>query len=71
MPYIEIKARKTISSTLAKKIVDKGNVSAVLTTGKITKPAKEVFDEAEIAWAEYIPEGLFMESEAQEVEEEG
>jgi len=40
MPYIEIKTRKQIDSTLARKIVDKGSVSAVLTTGLITRPAK-------------------------------
>lgn len=69
MPFIEIKARKVIDSTLAKKIIDKGEVSAVLTTGKITKPAKEKFDEAHIAWAENIEEKQFLESEAKELEE--
>jgi hypothetical protein len=66
MPYIEIKTRKQIDSTLAKKIIDKGCVSAVLTTGVITKPAKKLFDEYDIAYAEKIPENKFMESEAQE-----
>lgn len=68
MPYIEIKTRKIIDSTLAEKIIDKGNVSAVLTTGKITKPAKERFDQANIAWAENIEERQFLESEAKEEE---
>lgn len=68
MPYIEVKSRKTIDSTLAKKIIDKGDVIAVLTTGHITKPAQDVFDQADIAWAEYIEERQFLESEAQEVE---
>jgi hypothetical protein len=41
-------------------------VSAVLTTGKITKPAQNLFDTANIAWAQNIPESEFMEREAQE-----
>ncbi len=60
MPYIEIKSRKTIDSTLAKKIIDKGEVIAVLTTGHITKPAKKAFYQADIAWAEYIEETQFL-----------
>lgn len=68
MPYIEIKTRKLIDSTLAKQIINKGTVSAVLTTGKITGPAKAAFDEAAIAWAENIAENQFLEYEAQEVE---
>jgi hypothetical protein len=63
---IEIKTRKQIDSTLAKKIINKGGVSAVLTTGIITKPAKKLFDEHDVAYAENVPEKLFMESEAQE-----
>ena len=39
---------------------------AVLTTGKITKPAQILFDTADIAWAQNIPEREFMEREAQE-----
>jgi hypothetical protein len=66
MPYIEIKTRKQIDSTLAQKIINKGGVSAVLTTGIITKPAKKLFDEHDIAYAENVPEKIFMESEAQE-----
>jgi hypothetical protein len=68
MPYIEIKTRKIIDSTLAQKIIDKGCVSAVLTTGTITKPAKKLFDEHDVAYAENIPENKFMESEAEETE---
>ncbi|WP_448596304.1 hypothetical protein [Thermoleptolyngbya sp.] len=52
MPYLEIKTRKQIDSTLARKIVDKGSVSAVLTTGLITRPAKALFDQHGIAYAE-------------------
>ena len=66
MPYIEIKTRKQIDSTLAKKIINKGTVSAILTTGKITKPAKKLFDEHDVAYAENVPEKNFRESEAQE-----
>ena len=68
MPHIEIKTRKIIDSTLAEKIIHKGDVSAVLTTGKITKPAKKLFDEHDVAYAENIPENEFMESEAEETE---
>ncbi|GCL43418.1 hypothetical protein [Dolichospermum planctonicum] len=68
MPHIEVKSRKVIHSTLAKKIIDKGDIIAVLTTGYITKQAKEVFDQADIAWSEKIEEEQFLESEAQEVE---
>ncbi|MBD2546720.1 hypothetical protein [Planktothricoides raciborskii] len=68
MPYIEVKSRKQIDSTLARKIINKGDVIAVLTTGHITKQAKEAFDKSDIAWAEYIEERQFLESEAQEVE---
>jgi len=68
MPSIEIKTRKVIDSTLAQKIIDKGEVSAVLTTGRITKPAKKKFDESDVAWAENIEEQKFLESEAKEIE---
>jgi hypothetical protein len=66
MPYIEIKTRKTIDGTLAQKIINKGSVIAVITTGKITKPAKDLFDKNDIAWAENIPEREFMDREALE-----
>lgn len=66
MPYIEIKTRKQIDSNLAQKIINKRGVSAVLTTGVITKPAKKLFDDNDIAYAENVPENKFMESEAQE-----
>ena len=49
MPYIEVKTRKKIGLTLEKKIVNKGNISAVLTTGEITDKAKKLFDENDIA----------------------
>ncbi|WP_448602366.1 hypothetical protein [Thermoleptolyngbya sp.] len=63
MPYIEIKTRKQIDSTLARKIVDKGSVSAVLTTGLITRPAKALFDQHGIAYAENIPDRAFSSPE--------
>lgn len=66
MPYIEIKVRQQIDSTLAQKIIDKKCVTAVLTTGKITGPAKKLFDENDIAYAENVPEKEFRESEAKE-----
>ncbi len=55
---MEIKAHKTktIDSTLAKKLIAKQTVVGVVTTGKITQPAKRLFDEADIAWVENFPE---------------
>lgn len=68
MAHIEIKARKYIDGTQAQKIIDKGTVIAVLTTGTISQPAKDKFDEANIAWCEKVSEQEFMESEAKEEE---
>ncbi|MEH2359235.1 hypothetical protein [Nostoc sp.] len=51
---------------MAQKIIDKGTVVSILTTGKISKPAKALFDAADVAWAQNIPESEFMEREAQE-----
>ena len=39
MPYIEVKARKEIDLDEARKIVRKGTITAVITTGKIRSPA--------------------------------
>ena len=66
--YIEVKAwtTKKIDSTKAKEIRDKNSVAGVVTTGGITKPAKEVFDEADIAYVEYFPEEELMQTEAKE-----
>ncbi len=60
MPYIEIKTRKVIDAVVAKRIIRKGNVSAIVTTGKITNPAKVLFDQHGIAFAENIPEEVFI-----------
>ena len=59
-PHVEVKAWKTkkIDSTKAKIIRDKGTVIGIVTTGRITKPAKKVFDAADIAWVENFPESL-------------
>ncbi|MCL1468241.1 hypothetical protein [Argonema galeatum] len=67
-PHIEVKAWKTkkIDSTKAKEIRDKDSVIGVVTTGGITKPAKEVFNEADIAWIEYFPEKELTQTKAQE-----
>lgn len=56
--YIEIKAytSKSIDSTLAKKLIAKETVIGVVTTGKITQPAKNLLNEADIAWIENFPE---------------
>lgn len=69
MKYIEIKARKTtLCRGDVEKIIAKGCVSGVLTTGKISKNAKMLLDQAGIAWAENIDERQFLESEAEELE---
>lgn len=60
MVYIEIKTRKYIDAALAQQIIAKRTVIGVLSTGKISTPAKKLFDEANIAWAENIPETRFM-----------
>ena len=67
MAYIEIKTRKYIDAALAQQIIEKHTVIGVLTTGKISTPAKKLFDEANIAWAENIPETRFMDVDDLEV----
>ncbi|MEZ4664844.1 MAG: hypothetical protein R2911_45520 [Caldilineaceae bacterium] len=67
MAYIEIKTRKYIDTALAQQIIDKRTVIGVLTTGKISGPAKKLLDEANIAWAENIPERHFISAEGWEV----
>ncbi|BDA73173.1 hypothetical protein CAL7716_073390 [Calothrix sp. PCC 7716] len=66
MPYIDIKTREVLGLVRAKKIVAKGSVSAVLTTGKITKEARKLFDEHDIAYAENVPESEFTQLIVQE-----
>ena len=66
MAHIEIKTKKNIYPGEAQKIIDKGTVTAILTTGTISPKAKALFEEANIAWAENVPEKEFMESEAKE-----
>ncbi|MGA1284200.1 MAG: hypothetical protein ACO34J_09105 [Prochlorothrix sp.] len=52
-PHIEIKTRY-IDAGDAKAFIAKGSIIAVVTTGKISKPAKALLDQAQIAWAEQI-----------------
>jgi len=53
--FIEIKAGSTpLNSSDAKTIIDKGTVEAVVKAGRITKPAKELFEEYDIAYAENV-----------------
>ncbi|MCL1475846.1 hypothetical protein [Argonema antarcticum] len=66
MPHIEIKTKKNIYPSEAKKIIAKETVIGVLTTGTISPDGKKLFDEAKIAWAENVPEKEFMESKDQE-----
>jgi hypothetical protein len=64
-PHLEIKTRY-IHAGLAKTIIHKGTVIGVVTTKTISEPAKKLFDNADIAWAENIPESAFMPSELEE-----
>lgn len=66
MPYIEIKTKKTIYPGEVQKIINKGTVIAVLTTGTISSNAKQLLNKAQRAWAENVPETEFMESTSQE-----
>jgi len=68
MYHIEIKTRKYVDKTLAQKIINKKTIVGILCTGKISGPAKKMFDDANIAWAENIPEEIFIQSSASEVE---
>ena len=63
MAYLEIKTRKYIDVTLAQQIIDKKTVIGILTTGKISMPAKKLLDQAGIAWAEHISEKQFMDAD--------
>lgn len=66
--YIEVKAYTTtsIGSALANKIIAKETVVAVVTTGKIYQPAKDLLDAADIIWIEFFPESELTETEDQE-----
>ncbi|MCK5524993.1 MAG: hypothetical protein KAI83_17840 [Thiomargarita sp.] len=66
MLYIEIKAKKNIFPGEAKKIIAKGCVIGVVTAGTRYPTAKQLFDEAGIAYAEKIPKTEFMALETQE-----
>jgi hypothetical protein len=66
-PHIEVKALTgKIGSTKAKEICQKGTVIGIVTTGGITKPAKEVFDKADVAWVENFPESELLQTEDRE-----
>ncbi len=66
--YIEIKTLANIYPYQAKKIINKGTVKAILTTGTISPAAKTLFDRSGIIWVEKIPESRFMKSKAQDIE---
>lgn len=61
--YIEVKAyaETTVTSGLARKLVQKETILGVVTTSIITGPAKKLFDEADIAWIENFPESLVQD----------
>ena len=66
--YIEIKTLENLYPYQAKKIINKGTVKAILTTGTISPNAKTLFDQSGIIWVEKIPESRFMKSKAQDIE---
>jgi hypothetical protein len=47
-------------------LIAKKVVIGVVTTGKITKPAKQLFDTADIAWLENFPETELIETDDME-----
>jgi hypothetical protein len=61
--YIEIKAYSatTVTSTLVRQLIKKSTVMGVVTTAGITKPAKNLFSQADIAWIEQFPESYLGE----------
>jgi GTPase len=61
--YIEIKAYSatTVTSTLARQLIKKSTVMGVVTTAGIMKPAKDLLDQADIAWIEQFPEAYLGE----------
>jgi hypothetical protein len=61
--YIEIKAYSatTVTSTLARQLIKKSTVMGVVTTAGITKPAKDLLNQADIAWIEQFPEAYLGE----------
>jgi GTPase len=61
--YIEIKAYSatTVTSTLARQLTKKSTVMGVVTTAGITKPAKDLLNQADIAWIEQFPESYLGE----------
>lgn len=61
MNYIEVKTKQRIDLGLAQKIVSKNSVIAVVTTGAISKQAKECFEKNGIVWIEHIPEFNLVE----------
>jgi hypothetical protein len=58
--YIEIKAYSgtVITSGLARQLIGKGTILGVVTTTTITKPARELLNQADIAWIDRFPERL-------------
>lgn len=62
MPYIEVKSRQKIGLTIIRKIVTKGCVSGIITTGAITAEAKRFLEANDIAYAENIPEDEVIDS---------
>jgi chaperonin GroEL (HSP60 family) len=63
--YIEIKTRY-LDAGDANKIINTKTVIAVVCTGKISKPAKKLFDEAGITWAENVKKSDFPSYQAKE-----
>jgi hypothetical protein len=58
--HLEIKTRY-IDAGDARSLIEKGTIAGLVTTAKISKPAKKLLDEAGIAWAENVSKEHFLE----------
>ncbi|MGL5059690.1 MAG: hypothetical protein ACRC62_06880 [Microcoleus sp.] len=63
--YVEIKTRY-LDSGDAKRIIEKGTIIGIVTTGKISQPAKKLLDAANIAWAENVSKEDFIRYQTEE-----
>lgn len=66
--YIEIKAYSgtPVTSGLARLWIEKQTILGIVTTTTITQPAKNLLNEADIAWIERFPESELESSAAEE-----
>jgi hypothetical protein len=53
-------AQTRLQSGLARQLIQKGTILGVVTTTTITKPARELLNQADIAWIDRFPEQLLQ-----------